>query len=167
MRVSPRGRRPVFASVFALLASLTVVAPVRADDVADLEARLLAPCCYVQTLGAHQSPLASQLRAEVRQRLSAGESVAGIEADLVGRYGEKIRAVPSGFGLERYGAGLFVVGLVVAGVTILLVARRLRARPGPTGSHEAATPPDGGGPPMRPEDAALAARLDDELDRLD
>jgi cytochrome c-type biogenesis protein CcmH/NrfF len=60
----------------------------------ELETRLFAPCCYIQTLDVHESELADQLRGEIERRLGAGEAALAIEDDLVVRYGEKIRAVP-------------------------------------------------------------------------
>jgi cytochrome c-type biogenesis protein CcmH len=62
----------------------------------ELEGRLIAPCCWTQTLDIHDSPIADQLRTEIKQRLGAGEPAAKIEDDLAARYGEKIRAVPRG-----------------------------------------------------------------------
>jgi cytochrome c-type biogenesis protein CcmH len=62
----------------------------------ELEGRLIAPCCWTQTLDIHDSPIADELRSEIRRRLSAGELAGVIEDDLAVRYGEKIRAVPRG-----------------------------------------------------------------------
>jgi cytochrome c-type biogenesis protein CcmH len=62
----------------------------------ELEGRLIAPCCWTQTLDIHDSPIADELRSEIRRRLSAGERAAVIEDDFALRYGEKIRAVPRG-----------------------------------------------------------------------
>jgi len=60
----------------------------------ELETKLFAPCCYIQTLDVHESDLADKLRAEIERRLSAGEAPLSVEDDLVARYGERIRAVP-------------------------------------------------------------------------
>jgi cytochrome c-type biogenesis protein CcmH len=62
----------------------------------ELEGRLIAPCCWTQTLDIHDSPIAEALRVEVGKRLEAGEPGARIEDDLAARYGERIRAVPRG-----------------------------------------------------------------------
>lgn len=61
-----------------------------------LASRLIAPCCWVQTLDVHESTLASQLRREIGERLNQGESAAAIEDDLAARFGERVRAVPRG-----------------------------------------------------------------------
>jgi cytochrome c-type biogenesis protein CcmH len=126
-----------------------------------VEARLLAPCCWLQTLEAHESPLASALRAEVRQRLGAGESAASVEDALVARFGARIRAVPRGFSIDRMGAVMFgVVGL--GGLLWLAGWRRRvgRRRPPATTLAPATT---------RAEaiDPAWEHRLDDALDDLD
>lgn len=63
---------------------------------AALEGRLFAPCCWTQTLYQHASPLASELREEIHDRLVSGESPDAIEADLAARHGERIRTVPRG-----------------------------------------------------------------------
>jgi cytochrome c-type biogenesis protein CcmH len=62
----------------------------------ELEGRLIAPCCWTQTLDIHDSPIAEELRAEISKRLKAGERSGTIEDDLAARYGEGIRAVPRG-----------------------------------------------------------------------
>lgn len=89
-------------------------APVRGDEqnataqARDLEAHLLAPCCWRETLAAHQSQLASTLRQEIERRLAGGESIDHLEADLVARHGHRIRAqLPDKLG---YLIGLFAVG---------------------------------------------------------
>jgi cytochrome c-type biogenesis protein CcmH len=65
-----------------------------------LEQRLLAPCCFQQTLDIHSSDLTTALRREIATRLAAGESSAAVEGALVERYGARIRAVPVSSPLE-------------------------------------------------------------------
>lgn len=93
-----------------------------------LYGRLLAPCCWNQTLDVHESPVATQLRLEVRERLGAGEPPMRIEDDLAARYGERIRAVPRGRD-PRNLVPLFIGGAMLTSLLGLLwVARRwLRA----------------------------------------
>lgn len=121
-----------------------------------VESRLLAPCCWTQTLDLHESPLADSLRAEVRARLRAGERPDAIEADLVSRFGARMRAVPSGFdprgSVLRIAAG---VTLAAAGAAALTVRRWTRARP-VTARPSAA-----------PLSDAENARIDDALAALD
>ena len=86
------------AAVAATSTSAAADAPVseRSTAARELEGKLIAPCCWTQTLDIHDSPIADQLRAEIATRLRAGEPAAQIEDNLAARYGEKIRAVPRG-----------------------------------------------------------------------
>jgi cytochrome c-type biogenesis protein CcmH len=84
------------------LAESSTSAGRRNDRAAELEQRLVAPCCWQQTLDVHESELSSALRIEIRQRLDGGEAPAAIEDDFAVRFGERIRAVPgSGSGDPR------------------------------------------------------------------
>lgn len=92
-----------------------------------LEGRLIAPCCWLQTLDVHESPLASELRGEVHARLQGGASVREVEADLVERYGERIRAIPAGSDPRRgLGLSTVVVVLGAGGLLLLRFVRRVR-----------------------------------------
>ena len=120
-----------------------------------IASRILAPCCSVQTLDAHESELARELRLEIRGRLYAGESAEAIEQSLVDRYGERVRAAPKQDPMRGVAGGLLVVAaLAAAGVVRAL--RRSRAR-----AETAARVPAGG-----PHDV-YDDRLDDELRALD
>src|SRR5688500_9072617 len=86
-------------SILLALASPAVLAACgssagSADRARDIERRILAPCCWRQTLEDHESELAHALRAEIEDRVAAGEASSAIEDDLVRRYGDKVRAMP-------------------------------------------------------------------------
>ncbi|MCU0686220.1 MAG: cytochrome c-type biogenesis protein CcmH [Polyangiaceae bacterium] len=124
-----------------------------------LEGRLRAPCCWVQTLDVHASPLADELRREVRRRLRAGESADAIEGDFAARFGERVRAVPKGSdprtALALVSVAALVLALAAAGRAMRAWLRRGRLAAAPR--REAVTAPD---------DAAYEARLDAELRAL-
>lgn len=107
-----------------------------------LEARLLAPCCWAQTLDVHESELARSLRGEIRRRLQAGESAASVEDDIVARYGDKIRAVPKGKSLTGMGVWLSIavaiMGLGAAWLVVRWVRRGRSKLPAPSTSSPAA-----------------------------
>lgn len=127
------------------------------SEEAILEARLMAPCCYVQTLDIHESELATALRHEIRTRLAAGESAADVEQDFVARYGERVRALPAGQD-PRKGLGSFAAVVAAAAAVGLGVAIRRWRR-----AADAA-------PDRRSESAAhdeYDERVDEELRRLD
>lgn len=121
-----------------------------------LEERLMAPCCWTQTLDAHDSPEASALRQEIDRRLVAGETAGAIEDDLVARYGARIRAVPSAGFLDPI--GLIVLALLAA--SALALVARWRRRPAEPRSAPETTPVDD------TSATALDARLRAELERM-
>lgn len=130
-----------------------------------LEGRLLAPCCWAQTLDIHGSEIANALRREIRTRLKAGEPADSIEASLVARYGERIRAVPDGVPLDEMG-GLGWLSVAVAAAFIGVVLWRWRQR----GAAYAANSSDQGASSANSDAPATEAsdeRLDLELHRLD
>ena len=96
-----------------------------------LEGRIRAPCCLKstgQTLDIHGSPIAIQLRREIRERLKKGETPDQIEADLVKRYGPEILAVPPGNPLKGVGTVLAVLfGAAGVGAAVMLVRWRRRS----------------------------------------
>jgi cytochrome c-type biogenesis protein CcmH len=120
-----------------------------------LEGRILAPCCWNQTIDIHGSEISNELRREIRQRLAAGESVDAVQASIVTRYGERILAVPPGNPLKQV-AVLLSVLFGAAGVGAIYMLRRWRKRAG-------AREPQAG-TARRDE---LDDRIDAELERLD
>ncbi|WP_437955026.1 cytochrome c-type biogenesis protein CcmH [Sorangium sp. So ce119] len=119
-----------------------------------LEGRLLAPCCWDQTLDIHESPVAQELRREIRGRLRRGEAVDRVEQDLIARYGERIRAAPSSGVLGQVALGLMLgIAASFLGIFALLRSwRRSAAQSAPSNMAIAA--------PVRDE---YDERLDDEL----
>jgi cytochrome c-type biogenesis protein CcmH len=124
---------------------------------AALEGRIMAPCCWMQTIDIHGSEIASELRMEIRKRLRAGETADAIQASLVQRYGPRILAVPPGSPLKSV-ATLLALGLAGAGAGALVMLKRWRGR---------ALSPAGPTPKKLGDDAQLDARLDAELRALD
>src|SRR3954468_13955828 len=99
-----------------LVGFLAMIACRSSDDPAhEIERRVLAPCCYRQTLAEHESDLARTLRLEVRQRVARGESSTVIEDDLARRYGEEIRAMPRGWDPRTLLAAIIAIALALGG----------------------------------------------------
>lgn len=116
---------------------------------------MLAPCCWRQPLRDHESELASQLRQELRARLAAGESSSALEADLVERYGERIRALPGGGGDPRW--VIVAACAALAGAGLFALSRLVKGRAPGLGVPE----------PAGALDARDLDRLDDELAAVD
>jgi cytochrome c-type biogenesis protein CcmH len=88
-----------------------------------LEGRIMAPCCWMQTIDIHGSPIAEELRGEIRKRLRAGESPDAIEASFVQRYGDKILAVPNSSPIGGL-ATFLALGFGGAGVSAFFMLKR-------------------------------------------
>jgi len=130
-----RNRIPMLCSVFVALL-LTGVAAAglaetgsasrRADRATEIEQRLLAPCCWTQTLDVHESELSTALRIEIRTRLTQGEAPASIEDELALRFGERIRAVPRGNDVRAAVPIVIGTGMVLSLFALLVFVRRGR-----------------------------------------
>jgi cytochrome c-type biogenesis protein CcmH len=108
-----------------------VVAAATPDDRAiRLQERLLAPCCWSETLRYHQSPLAQELRAEIDRLVEVGQDDATILRALRERYGRRILVEPGGVSGEllRVVPMVFIAG---AGLVVALTIRRWRRRGDP------------------------------------
>ena len=157
--ISSRTRAAGLVVGLTLLASGTVASAatpatppsptLAAPGEAILEGRLLAPCCWTQTLDVHESELATSLRGEIRARISAGETAGAVEEDLVDRYTDRIRAVPKGGDVRL--AIPIVGGLAILGGAlglVLLLARWTR-RAKSESLTESETETESSGGPLR------------------
>ncbi len=124
-----------------------------------LQGRLMAPCCWTQTLDVHESEISTQLRAEIHTRLGRGESAEAIEDDFASRFGEQIRAMPKGRDPLRRVPALVGGAMLLSAVGLFWVLRRW-ARRGDEGAPSVVEPAEAAGDDYD-------ARLDDELRRLD
>jgi len=124
---------------------------------AALESRLNAPCCYGGTLDMHDSELARDLRKEIEERLSRGETSDAIQADFVERYGERVIAARSDRPIAAMTLSLLAL-MAVAAVGVGLVMKRWTRRP-------VAGPPSAS--PVPPHRDDLDDRLDAELEDMD
>lgn len=153
-------RHAALVLLLALSLSSTVhaedTAPAATEQARELERRLLAPCCWRETLDVHESQPAAELRREIRRRVAAGEGAASIEADLVARHGRKIRAtLPGSLGTYLF-AVILLCGLGGAALFLLRKERRTAAqRPAP-GDARGELPDE--------ERRRLEDRLDEDLE---
>jgi cytochrome c-type biogenesis protein CcmH len=160
-----------FVSLLALAPSALAGDPhtapaTRTDDLrthvpgaAALEGKILAPCCWNQTVDIHGSELSNQIRREIRTRLRAGEPAGAIEASLVSRYGSKVIAMQSDSPLANI-ALTVLVAIGAVGVAGFFMLKRWRAAG--TASAANAKPKRDGAAEER-----LDARLDAELRAFD
>jgi cytochrome c-type biogenesis protein CcmH len=172
-------RKPLLVALFSVAVGLSVASAAQADDphaahgasqaptedlksfvpgAAALEGKILAPCCWNQTIDIHGSPVANELRREIRSRLRAGETPDAIQASIVDRYGPKILAMPADSPLAGIAVGL-LVAIGGVGAAAFAMLKRWRKAGTPTKRDKKKTD--------EPSDTGLDARLDAELRALD
>jgi cytochrome c-type biogenesis protein CcmH len=117
-----------------------------------LEAKLMAPCCWAQQVSLHQSPAADDIKRNIRRLLAEGKTSQQILDTYVAEYGDRILAEPPARGFSRLiyvAPWVFLAGSVGL---VVVVIRRLRA----------VSPA-----PAKAEAAAAAPPNEDESDRID
>ena len=146
----------VVALVFVVLAAGPAAHAAEPDSAEALFQRLFSPCCYRETLDMHASPIADELRLEIRERVRRGEPSDAILADMVKRYGPEVLTRPPGKGLAVTlfaGAGVLVAALIA-------LAARGAKRAGPLRATRPAAATTRG-------DDELVDQLDDEIAALE
>lgn len=136
------------ASAESQPASVAERARARTADTA-LEARtsavaatLRCPVCQGESIQESPSALAQQMRAVVRDRLSAGQTPDEVRAYFVARYGEWILLEPTMKGLNVV---LYVLPIVLVGGGLLLVVFLVRRWTGQASLEPASVTPDADG----------------------
>jgi cytochrome c-type biogenesis protein CcmH len=123
-----------------------------------LEAKLMAPCCWAQQVSLHQSPAADEIKQTIRKLLSEGKTSEQILDFYVAQYGDRILAEPPARGFSRLIYVAPWIFLVASVGLVIVVIRRLRAvSPAPARTERTAAPPS----------ADEADRIDEELRNLD
>ena len=124
----------------------------------ELEKRYICPTCHT-TLELSNAPIADRMRAIIRERIAAGDSVGEIDEVLIDNFGEEVLASPpkEGFNLLAWVLPLAAVAIAVAAVAVAL-RRWSRSRPEPEPAPAAA------GAPLDPD---LERRIDEELARFE
>ncbi|MHB0981508.1 MAG: cytochrome c-type biogenesis protein [Thermoleophilia bacterium] len=149
-------------SALPALAESGSLTPEQESLAARIDGKLIAPCCYTQTIAVHDSQKAQELKMQVRLLIAQGSDEKQILDTFVAQYGEKILAAPraSGFNWLAYLFPALVVLVAMAGVAMLVLRWRdgraelvaLPVRPQDN--------PSGGADPLR-------QRLEDELSHYD
>ena len=122
-----------FAALLLAAAGVAAETPPLESRARLLERKLMAPCCFTQTIDQHESEAARTMRAEVRQLLAQGLTDEQVLDHYVERHGPRILAVPpaQGFGRLLYWVPSMLTGVLLVAVCLLLRSwyRRGRATP--------------------------------------
>ena len=157
-----RSVRQITASLFVL--ALAFGASAEGVDVErearELEAALIAPCCFSQQVSVHQSPAAAEAKQDIRRRLRAGETREQILAAYVAQYGSRVLAQPPAEGVNRLLYLLPPFGLLLTALVVAAAVRRYTAR---ASAVAIAHPPSA----TAPSETRYLAELDRQLEDLD
>lgn len=82
-----------------------------------LDAQLMAPCCFSETIDQHLSPAAKEMRGEVRFLLAQGLTDRQVLDHFVEQYGLRILAAPPEKGFNQL---LYVLPYLVSGLLIVV-----------------------------------------------
>jgi len=107
-----------------LLANPTVLTNWQTEEVHKVEGRLLAPCCYTQSIAVHGSEIAAQMRSEVAAMVADGKSEEEIVNHYRAIYGERVLIVPDGV-TGRILFSLPVLTSALGGLVLLVCFRKM------------------------------------------
>jgi cytochrome c-type biogenesis protein CcmH len=116
----------------------------------DIEENLIAPCCWSTPVSQHYSPVADEIRTEVRVMLAEGKSRDEILNHYVAQYGERILAAPRAEGFNMLAYVLPWAALILGAWLLIVLIKKLRS-PAPASS------------PAKAPDAQYASRIEKEL----
>jgi cytochrome c-type biogenesis protein CcmH/NrfF len=118
----------ILAHLLMLLASASALHANFANGDPRLErlyARFIAPCCWRENLLTHHSPLADQIRSDIRKWLAEGKSDQQIKLTLTGQYSTRVLSMPEGT-RAQWLSWPPVVAVVAGTILTIVVIRRLR-----------------------------------------
>lgn len=145
-----------------IVVALGLATPTFAATDVEREARaiedlLMAPCCFRQQVSVHQSPTATAVQKDIRERLARGETREVILAAYVEEHGPGILVVPPAQGVNLV---LYVLPPLILAGSVLLIVGLIRRFTTPRQDIPAAAGHPAG-------DSAMNERLTDELRDLD
>jgi cytochrome c-type biogenesis protein CcmH len=101
--------------IICLIISVLIAVPANEELITDIEQNLMAPCCWSGTVDDHGH---SQLEAEIKSMVEAGQSQQQVLDHFVRIYGERILAIPvaQGFNIMVWLAPALIA---IAALTVL------------------------------------------------
>lgn len=109
----------VTATIQAAQTTADTVRSVNIEQVNKIAGKLIAPCCWKQTVDVHPSSASDKIKAEIEAALIKGQTEEQIIERFVAEYGERILATPkpTGFNLSLW----ILPGLILLGGSLVLV----------------------------------------------
>lgn len=122
-----------------ILAAAVLAAPSLAQNkerVRALQEKLIAPCCWSESVAMHRSEVAAEMRAEIARMVQEGRTDREILDSYKARYGTRILMEPEG--QLRLWAYTIPAAAIFAGLALVIWIIRRMARPQPEGSASGA-----------------------------
>lgn len=146
--------------LLSALAAALLVAPsatAQQTSLSDVEDEVMCTTCKLPLNVVPESPQAEKERDLIRRLIARGHNKDQIKAALVTQFGKNVLALPQakGFGITAYAIPLTLLGMLAAGLLVLLPRWRRRSSAAIATNHAPAL--------SRPE----SIRLDDELARYE
>ncbi|MGC8759687.1 MAG: cytochrome c-type biogenesis protein [Bryobacteraceae bacterium] len=123
-----RAKPGVVAVILALATSLWGQ-PSQKERIRSLEEKLIAPCCWSESVASHRSEIAAEMRAEISRMVAEGRSDREILDYYKAKYGPRILMEPEG--KLRVWAYTIPVVASIAGLAFVIwfIRRMLRQQP--------------------------------------
>jgi cytochrome c-type biogenesis protein CcmH len=83
-------------SIALLAAAITCLHAAPRAEARKIQERLIAPCCWSESVAVHRSESAAEMRVEIERLVRAGKTEDEIIAGYVAQYGERILLEPTG-----------------------------------------------------------------------
>jgi len=105
-----------------LLLNVTSLSDTQKSEIRQVEERLLAPCCYTQSIAVHGSEIAGQMRVQVTEMVVHGRTENEIVNYYRNLYGDRVLVVPDG----ATGEILFSIPVIVVVFGCFVLLLRVR-----------------------------------------
>ena len=145
----------------ALVFAAPAVASEQHPTLPELEGQLMCPICEGETLAQSDTQPAQRIKAEIRQRIAAGDTRSEIKRRLVTEWGKRILAAPPRQGFDLLAWLLPIVGVLGGAAILGVLAWGWTRTPEPEPAPQRWSL---NGHPLEPDEER---RLDDELARFD
>ena len=127
-----------FEVCLALLLTLLVIGTAYSQELSPelestakkIETELIAPCCMVQPVSIHSSPIAREIKVDIRKMLAGGKTRQEILDHYVDKYGLEVLSSPPQTGFNRLSVWMPVVFVLLGlGVVAVIIKVWIGRRP--------------------------------------
>ncbi len=124
-----RMNRIVVLMILAVSAVAAAWGQTNMDRARALQEKLIAPCCWSESVAAHRSEIAAEMRAEIARMVQEGRSDREILDFYKAKYGTRILMEPEGQ-LRLWAYTIPVLAVIVGLALVVWIIRRM-VRPQP------------------------------------